>query len=625
VSTLASHLIAHWDLTTDETDAVGSLDLTEEGTVTYGANGAELGGGANFLKIPVASAGALQLGTDSQSCVFTFEVDTLPASQTQLVSFGGNWISGLDDGWGVHLNSSGQLLFRFSDGSSWAGFSGSGTISTATPYTVCISMYRAGSMFGFVNGAQVGSASISTYSATSLTATRDFEIGGDYTGGQYFDGRIKYVSIFNINLSSDADAINLLYNGGTPWGYSDITAFNGPWVRSRWAGSQETNTTSHSPVVGLMKSGDMVIHHTTTDGNTASTLAISEVGFAELFAPTVVNPASNPATLGAWYEVIDSDDKYTSLTTTWTGSERASSVTLVISNPGSIEDIEAITNATDSTPDGPTTTVTTPGLVIYGVGHDQNTAISAAPSGVLVLGNANVATTAGTRTAVGRNRPSSAGTFGPGTWTLGGGFNSVTFGYHVQGVSTAATIEPDDASVSVAGDATTISQVHSITPNAGTVSVAGQEATISQVHSLTPADGVVGVSGEATTITQVHVIVSADGSVSVSATATTVSDGAVLQPADGSVSVAATATTISQVHILLPADGSVSVSAAIAAIIQNHVFTPTAGSVAVTVENATVTQITPTTLGGAVSAMGAGIGALPAMGSGIGALSTLGN
>jgi hypothetical protein len=469
------------------------------------------------------------------------------------------------------------------------------------------------------------STSISAASAVDIQSDDDVKFGGQHGSQQYFNGIIDEVRLWDLNLSSDGDVINWLYNGGAGRTYADIAAFNGPWVRSRWTGSQETNTTSHSPAVGLMKSGDLVIHHTTTDGNTASTLAISEVGFAELFAPTVVNPASNPATLGAWYEVIDSDDKYTSLTTTWTGSERASSVTLVISNPGSIEDIEAITNITDSTPDGPTTTVTSPGLVIYGVGHDQNTAISAAPSGVLVLGNANVATTAGTRTAVGRNRPSSAGTFGPGTWTLGGGFNSVTFGYHVQAVSAGATIEPDDASVSVAGEGATITQVHSITPNAGTVSVAGQEATISQVHTLAPADGAVEVSGEATTITQVHVIVGADGSVSVSATATTVSEGAVIAPADGAVSVAATATTISQVHILLPADASVSVSAAIAAIIQNHVFTPTDGAVSVTVDNTTVVQIAPTTIGGAVSAMGAGIGALPAMGSGIGALSSLGN
>jgi hypothetical protein len=444
VSTLASHLIASFDLEADATNSVsGGQDATLVNSPSFVT--ANVGNGMDCdataqsgAVIANADADDWQFGTNHRTVEVWCRPATLPTSGNGAAVVWMGSTGAADTGWHIIYNNSGgtgQFIARLSSGSVLYTATASGYPADGTDYHVVASYYRNGNLGLWVNNVLAATVSISAASAVDIQSDDDVRFGTRHGSQAYLDGIIDVVRLWDFNMSSDGDVVDWLYNGGEGRSHADVAAFNGPWVRSRWQSTQEANTTSLSSTVAIMKSGDLVIHHVTTDGDTASTLAISQADFAELFAPVVENPGSNPVTLGAWYEVIDADDKYTSLTATWTGNERASTVTLVIANPGAIEDIETIDNTTNSTPAGPTTTVTSPGLVIYGVGHDQNTALSSAPSNVLVIGNSNVASTAGTRTVIGRNRPTSAGTFGPGTWTLGGSFNSITFGYHVQGVA----------------------------------------------------------------------------------------------------------------------------------------------------------------------------------------------
>ena len=441
MSLLSSHLLASFDFQSDATDSTGGQNGTLVNSPTFVT--ANVGNGMDcdvtaqsHAVIAHADAATWEFGTNHRTVEVWCRPASLPTSGNgaSLVRMGSS--SSSDVGWHVIYNNNagtGQFIARLADGTTLYTATASGYPADGSDYHVVASYNRTGSLFLFVNGVNVASTSISAASAVDINSDDDVRFGGLHQ--VYYDGIVDQVRLWDFNISSDGDLANWLYNGGDGRDHAAILAFKGPWVRSRWTAVQASNTTNLASPVGFMKNGDLVIHHITTDGDTSASIAITEAGFSELLTPQVVSIGSNPATLGIWSEVIDSDDKYSTINATWTGNERATSVTIVVSNAGVIEDVDTEpTSSGDTTPPGPTITVTNPGITIYGVGKDQEAAITSPPTGVLVIGDQGGGTSASTRTIVGRNRPTASGTFGPLDWTFVGGNNTIAFGYHIQSI-----------------------------------------------------------------------------------------------------------------------------------------------------------------------------------------------
>lgn len=271
-----------------------------------------------YWSIANASAGAFQLGTKSQSGCLWLYLNATPVSNTQIFSFGGNWSGGLDPGYGLHIESTGKILTRFSDGSTWAGATSTTVLSTSTWYHIRWVVDRGGYFRVWINGALDNNTNISSYSATSISATRDFEIGGTYYS--YNDALIDEVMIWDGCMSGDVSSI--LYAGGTGAGYSTLSAITRPYVAQEWFFEQETNTTHAEVQVSDLVAGDVAVAVLQTDGNVSSVAAVDWDAAWTLEGSTQTSLFTG---MRVFSKVVTSTDvsTETEMRVNWTNNEKA--------------------------------------------------------------------------------------------------------------------------------------------------------------------------------------------------------------------------------------------------------------------------------------------------------------
>ena len=182
-------LINRWPLTANANDVVGSLNLTNNGTVTFSADGASFNGSSQSLS-----------GTKSAPAAFTLTVWVEPTSWANAPSPMAAYTSS-NNGWGFEASSGAmhyQTYYTSSQLSVSSEFNSTNYPNNSFTLMVMTCTGATGTITGYRNGTQVGQGA-----SSSLSSSTQFAIGMlGGSGGQYFTGKIKDARIYDYPLSS---------------------------------------------------------------------------------------------------------------------------------------------------------------------------------------------------------------------------------------------------------------------------------------------------------------------------------------------------------------------------------------------------------------------------------------
>lgn len=270
----------------DNTDAHGvGPNFTEVNTPTYIA--AKVGNGVDtditnqsYLSVANASAGDFQVGlTDFSFSVWAY-FNALPASNTNILRFGA--INAATQGWHCIVNSTGQVILRLSNGTTLFSISAAtGTIATGALYHIVGRASRTGAMVLYVNGAQMGTSTISAASASNIQSTEPFLIGGLFN--QFSDAIIDEFSMWNKNISMAT--VDWLYNDGDGRSYADVLAATtlGGRIRENFGGlALGTGTPAGFTALGSSGTTFEVVTDGTSEGGRALQIQKTGAGRARL-------------------------------------------------------------------------------------------------------------------------------------------------------------------------------------------------------------------------------------------------------------------------------------------------------------------------------------------------------
>lgn len=225
---LTTNIVAYWKLdeaSGNAADAVGSVTLTNTGTMSYGAakinNGAQpTPTGSKYLSAAVTAA--LQITGD-----VTVNFWMNATSFTGGLIFGNGFAyseASNYHGFGVTVFSSTGMRMWVTDGTNNADNLDKtiSALSTGTFYMVTFVYSSSTKGYeGFINGSSIGSSPTVAYSFAQPQTNRKVAIGADFlaagTVNSIFNGTIDEVGLWNRALSSSE--ISQLYNSGAGLAY----------------------------------------------------------------------------------------------------------------------------------------------------------------------------------------------------------------------------------------------------------------------------------------------------------------------------------------------------------------------------------------------------------------------
>jgi len=196
-------LVAHWNFDNDATDSVGNLNWTLEGGVSYSTDAKE---GSHSLLLDGANGHAYQAAVGMLNGVFSaktammwFKADSI--NGTQVLFDQGGFTNGL----GIRVNN-GTLQAGVVNAN--VGFTAS-TPFTSSDWTHVAAVFDSGSLLLYMNGEQqaVTAATFAAVgshtSAAAIGARRGSDAFGTADNGDYFDGLIDDVRLYDNALTAD--------------------------------------------------------------------------------------------------------------------------------------------------------------------------------------------------------------------------------------------------------------------------------------------------------------------------------------------------------------------------------------------------------------------------------------
>jgi hypothetical protein len=191
--------------------------------ITYAAgkfgNAAEFNGTSSYVSIN--SSTSLQLLGD-YAVSFWFKTNALSGTQRLVNKDNANDFSG---GWGFSLYSDGTFNWSHNDGSNNQNWTiNAGTISANTWYNICAVYSDSNNLRTFyLNGSSVGTIATNTNVAASTDNLFFGTYGASSPAGQYFNGSLDQVRIFNSVLPQAA--VTALYNETTTTAQYDYVSY----------------------------------------------------------------------------------------------------------------------------------------------------------------------------------------------------------------------------------------------------------------------------------------------------------------------------------------------------------------------------------------------------------------
>lgn len=172
-----------------------------------------LNGTSQYVKIPNGSAINVEAGNFTIEHVF--ELASVPTVTRWILAKGGGSAA---PGYGILISNqgTGSLVLNLQDvtcSQTWL-IAPAGSIVANTMYHLIISVDRAGDAVCYLNGTEVGRATVSAVSG-DLTSTQPLVLGGFSTGGDLTAQKIYHTRLLNFNLLL-SDVISL-WNNGKPW------------------------------------------------------------------------------------------------------------------------------------------------------------------------------------------------------------------------------------------------------------------------------------------------------------------------------------------------------------------------------------------------------------------------
>ena len=233
---------------TTDTDQLFATDVQTTSTATYQLNNAttsipsntypgtpsnityaagKFGNAAVFngtsSNVSINSSTALQLLGD-YTVSFWFKTNAVSGTQRLVNKDNANDFSG---GWGFSLYSNSTFNWSHNDGSNNQNWNiNAGTISTNTWYNVCAVYSDSNNLRTFyLNGSSVGTIATNTNVAASTDNLFFGTYGASSPGGQYLNGSLDQVRIFNSVLPQAA--VTALYNETTTTATYDYVEYEG--------------------------------------------------------------------------------------------------------------------------------------------------------------------------------------------------------------------------------------------------------------------------------------------------------------------------------------------------------------------------------------------------------------
>lgn len=213
-----------WFSGADLNDSHGAHTLVAVGSPTHGDGPDGLGNalyttqGGNYAKIANADASAFKPGTSDLTISFLFYNESSNPSGNGYISFGGNF-SGSAAGYKISPKTD-HIEVNIQDGSTQILFTtNAGSLVDGTWNSISVRFVRGGDCTAWINGANEGSADISSISASDIQPAEDLIVGANY-GLSSSDSRLKNIVYWNRAIT-DAE-IAQFHGTGDYLEYEDI-------------------------------------------------------------------------------------------------------------------------------------------------------------------------------------------------------------------------------------------------------------------------------------------------------------------------------------------------------------------------------------------------------------------